>query len=45
LLDKSESYLKAADATVAVGDAQSIESQVAAATSFIAQVETLTGKH
>lgn len=45
LLDQSENYLKVADSAVALGDASTIEQDVAAADAIIAQVQTLTKGH
>lgn len=44
-LDKSETYLVTADQAVAIGNATTVESEVAAANSFISQAQTLLGAH
>lgn len=44
-LDQSEAYLVAADKLVALGDAPGIEAKVSAATTLVAQVQSLLGKN
>lgn len=43
-LDQSEAALVAADKAIALGDAVGTEARIAAATSLIAQVQSLVGK-